>query len=153
MQALATQDGGYVKDLATRFMRALRDRQTMERWQRAKNDGAALRIVVKDALGLAELPTEEDIQGMREYADAVFTTQLPQLLAGESAPYAVGVGFTVQDDTSHAVGIAFTVQDDAPHAVGMGFTVQDKATHAVGLAFTVQDDAPHAVGNGFTSHN
>ena len=85
------------KAVAAGFLHALQDPEVLQKWQAAKNDSLKLRALIKDTLGLAELPSEADLDAMRAHADEALKNEHQTLMSKQpNAPHVVGAGFTVQ---------------------------------------------------------
>ncbi len=85
------------KAIAAGFLHALQNPEVLAKWQSAKGDSLKLRTLIKDTLGLAELPSEADLDAMRSHADEALQDEHQRLLEKQpNAPHVVGNGFTVQ---------------------------------------------------------
>ncbi len=85
------------KAIAAGFLHAMQDPEILQKWQAAKNDSMKLRALIKDTLGLAELPSEADLDQMRAHAEQALQSEHQTLLSKQAnAPHVVGNGFTVQ---------------------------------------------------------
>ncbi len=85
------------KAIAAGFLHALQDPAVLEKWQDAKGDSMKLRTLIKDTLGLSQLPSEADLDAMRGHAEEALQEEHKTLLEHqEHAPHVVGNGFTVQ---------------------------------------------------------
>ena len=100
-----------LKNAAFAFMQALRTPEIREKWEIAKSDSRALRTLIMETVGMAQLPTEQDLASMRDCANDAFDSEIRFLVFGEKPPHAVGNGFMVQQDMPHAVGAGFAVQE------------------------------------------
>lgn len=86
------------KAIAAGFLHALQDPEVLKKWQEAKNNSLKLRTLIKDTLGLAELPSEDDLNAMRGHAEAALQEEHRKLTeACKDAPHVVGEGFMVQE--------------------------------------------------------
>ena len=85
-----------LKNTALQFMRALRNPEVRSKWEIAKKDSMALRTLIMETLGLSALPSEADLDDMRESANAAFDAEIQYLVFGQNPPHAVGNGFMVQ---------------------------------------------------------
>ena len=85
------------KAVSAGFLHALQDPEVLQKWQAAKNDSVKLRTLIKDTLGLSDLPTEADLDAMRDHAEQALLNEHQTLLSKQpTAPHVVGNGFTVQ---------------------------------------------------------
>lgn len=83
--------------IAAGFLHALHDPDVLAKWQAAKNDSASLRALIADTLGLAQAPSEADLNEMKTHSEASLQKEHQELIKAQSgAPHAVGEGFTVQ---------------------------------------------------------
>lgn len=85
------------KAIAAGFLHALQDPEVLKKWQEAKGDSLKLRTLIKETLGLAELPSEADLDAMRGHAEESLQNEHKSLVAKQpNAPHVVGNGFMVQ---------------------------------------------------------
>jgi len=82
---------------AAGFLHALRDPDVLARWQDAVTDSASLRELIGSTLGLAAVPSEDDLAAMKTHAEEQLAGAHERLIAeAPDAPHAVGMGFSVQ---------------------------------------------------------
>jgi hypothetical protein len=83
--------------VAAGFMHALHDPETFAKWQAAYPDPAAVKKLIQDTLGLAQPPSDEDMEEMRKYAEANLQEEHARQAAVQTkAPRAVGYAYTMQ---------------------------------------------------------
>ena len=77
--------------VAAGFLRALHDPETFAKWQAARNDPAAMKQLIQTTLGLAQPPTDADMEEMGKYAEANLQDEHSKLTAAQvNAPHIVG---------------------------------------------------------------
>ena len=83
--------------IAAGFLHALHDPDVLAKWQAAKNDSAKLRGLISETLGLAQAPSETDLDEMKSHSEASLQKEHQELVKAQpEAPHVVGAGFTVQ---------------------------------------------------------
>ena len=88
-----------------------------------KDDSTAICALIGRTLGLAEAPTELDLETMAKYTDAALTSDIRELLESDDrTPRHVGIIYLVQ----HGADLRELVESDerTPRHVGVVFFVQ-----------------------------
>ena len=83
--------------IAAGFMHALRDPETFAKWQAAKNDPTKIKQLIQSTLGLAQAPSDADIEEMRKYSEENLQDEHSRLTKEQvNAPHVVGFAYTMQ---------------------------------------------------------
>ena len=83
--------------IAAGFLHALRDPDTFAKWQAAQKDPDALKSLIQTTLGLAQPPSDEDMEEMRKYAEENLQDEHDRLLKEQPhGPRTVGLGYSTQ---------------------------------------------------------
>lgn len=83
--------------VAAGFLHALQDPDVLQKWQDCKGDSSKLRTLIKDTLGLSELPSEADLAAMKAHAELALQAEHANLVAKQpNGPHVVGIAFTAQ---------------------------------------------------------
>lgn len=85
------------KAVAAGFLHALQDPDVLQKWQDCKGDSTKLRTLIKDTLGLSELPSEADLDAMKSHAESTLQAEHANMVAKQpKGPHVVGIAFSVQ---------------------------------------------------------
>lgn len=83
--------------IAAGFMHALADPDTFAKWQAAQNNPQALKQLIQTTLGLAQPPSDEDMEQMRQYAEEHLQDEHAKLAAQQTnTPRVCGFAYTMQ---------------------------------------------------------